>query len=213
MNNEGDRQPTSPEQGPLRFPQPIGEVFAALHHARQFDGGDSDEMADMLYGLQELCTRGCSSLQWDNLRDITLLAARGGEGDDFWKEPKVQLLTEELTQEALENYVSTLVDEANYISEFLAEHPTLVRVGSYDGPYLVGVDNEFEPYQESSIPKHAPARVIAYTDTGEGVRIDTPTQLFIDPKGLTPQQKRAVEDYYQALAIRPFAILDEEKED
>lgn len=213
MNNEGDRQPTSPEQGPLRFAQPIGEVFAALQYARRFEGGEHGAMTDMLYGLQDLFKHGPSVAGWDNLRGITHLAARGGEAGDFWKEPKVQLLTEELKQEALENYISTLVGEANYITEFLTEHPALVRIGSHDGPRLVGVDNEFEPYSESAMPKEAPVHVIAYTDAGEGVCIESPTQLFIDPNGLTSQQRGALEDYYRVMEIRPFAILDEEKED
>ena len=213
MTERGDRQPTSPEQGPLRYSLPIEEVFASLEYSRRFEGGDHGTLPEYLMGLKWLFDEGFPAYRWNNYYDISRLTNESGETGDFWRTPKAVLMADELKADALAEYIDAVAQEVNLNSVFLSEHPELIRLGAADGPYIIAVDSEFQSYNEDNVPRIPPARLVAYTKDGVALDASEPLKLFVDGRGLASTQEEAIKQYYRVMEAAPFAILDEEKED
>ena len=177
------------------FPEqekPLGvlAVPSVLEAFRTFEGARNDEnLEDLhthLYSIQAVLRRGFSSGLIDDytaLRRLDFGCMQGAS--TFWDTHREAITT--LTEELHAAYIEDVAGEVAFTTGFLLDNPSLVRIGSPEGPFITGIDADFSQ-------SGRPAEVVLYAN---GEPFDQPveatTQAFLELRALPA-------DYHAAMA-------------
>ncbi|HWT40761.1 MAG TPA: hypothetical protein VN081_05880 [Dongiaceae bacterium] len=174
-----------------------------MQRAAQYERGShpeselEDTVEDYLAGLYDVFKNGLPGNGRFELHDLIKLRQQTGADDPFLEEPKLGLLADELQDGLWEYHIERTAGLIVYFDKFLEAYPQLVRLKAEDGPFLRGIDAELSHFDTSD----APARLIAYDESGEAIDVTAPTRLFVNKAALSPQQAQIIERYYHGMGL------------
>lgn len=200
---QGERHDASPEHGLVQGNLNLEEVLMAYDysdHAEEEDDGVS--LSEFLEDVWQLFREGrfISGYMYD-YRNLQKLDFGKSIGSDFWQDNKATI--EQLADGLYREYFDEVAGTAAYFTEFFIEHPDLIRLHTPAGPFVTGVDAEFDM---TSTSRKYDNVVMAYTSDDEPEYPDRRTKLYVNISALPKNGQEIVRKYCADLEIEPDVV-------
>jgi hypothetical protein len=166
------------------------------------DEGDGVSLPEFLEDVWRLFREGrfISGYMYD-YRDMQKLDFGKSIGSDFWQDNKATI--EQLADGLYREYFDEVAGAAAYYTEFFIEHPDLIRLHTPDGPFVTGVDADFDTTSPSRKYDNV---VMVYTSNDEPEYPGRGTKLYVNISALPKSGQEIVRKYCADLKAGPETI-------
>jgi hypothetical protein len=202
--SQGERHSLSPEHGFISGSLNLEEVLGAFNFVDSDEAeGDQEPLSDYLENFWMLRRdNGFPSALFHDYKDLKGLDLGQGAGGPFWDDHREMAQSIQAFSETVyQGYVEETAGIVAYFTEFFTEHPTLLRINSADGPYITGIDADFDV--RSRHYREGEAAIVLYSDNEEVYYMNYTTKLFITLESLPLADQKRVAEYCRVMEIKP----------